>query len=288
MNGGARTKLRAAAKPEKRRSRYIMFKNLLIGQYIDTGSVLHRLDARLKLTALLGAAVMIFSAGSVLGLAYSAALCAAVTAASRLSPAALMRGLRPVMFLAAFAVLFTPFSSEGTELFSLGPLSFTAEGLVNGCFAALRLIMLAAYASVLTLTTKPLDLTAGIESLLSPLSLFRVPVRDIAVMTGIALRFIPTLGNEARIIADAQKSRCAPLDGKGIINKARAALPLVIPLIAGAFRHSDALADAMDARCYGMGKRTRMNGHKFGKTDIFAALICAAAAAVFAAAELAA
>ena len=111
-------------------------------------------------------------------------------------------------------------------------------------------------------------------------------MRDIAVMMGISIRFIPTLGEEARRIADAQRSRCADFDGKGIVKKAAAALPLVVPLIVGAFRHSDALAEAMDARCYGMGRRTRMNAHKLGKNDAAAAAVMLAAVLMLVGVEL--
>lgn len=263
-----------------------MFKNILIGQYIDTGSAMHGLDARVKIISVIAAAVMIFAADRPVAVLYMIALCVFFAVMARISLSALLRGIRPVIFLAVFTLVFNMFTAEGTEFFSAGALVCTYEGLYAGAVSALRLIMLAAAASLLTLTTKPLDLTAAIESLLSPLNFFRVPVRDIAVMMGISIRFIPTLGEEARRIADAQRSRCADFDGKGIVKKAAAALPLVVPLIAGAFRHSDALAEAMDARCYGMGRRTRMNAHKLGKNDAAAAGVMLAAALVLAGVEL--
>ena len=263
-----------------------MFKNILIGQYIDTGSALHRLDARVKIIAVIVAAVMIFAADRPTAVLYMLALCVLLAVTARLSLLSFLRGLRPVIFLAVFTLVFNMFTAEGTSFFSVGALVCTYEGLYAGAVSALRLIMLAAAASVLTLTTEPLDLTAAIESILSPLNFFRVPVRDIAVMMGISIRFIPTLGEEARRIADAQRSRCADFDGKGIVKKAAAALPLVVPLIVGAFRHSDALAEAMDARCYGMGRRTRMNAHKLGKNDAAAAAVMLAAVLMLVGVEL--
>lgn len=263
-----------------------MFKNILIGQYIDTGSVLHGIDARIKIMAVIVMAIMIFAADKYTSLIYMLAICVFFAGMAKISLSALIKGIRPVIFLAIFTFIFNIFTSEGTELFSVGAFVCTYEGLYTGAVLALRLIMIAAAATVLTLTTKPLDLTAAIESLLSPLNILNIPVRDIAVMMGISIRFIPTLGDEARRIADAQRSRGADFEGKGIIKKAYAALPLIVPLMTGAFRHSDTLAEAMDARCYGMGKRTRMNAHRLGKNDAAAAAVMLAAALIFAGVEL--
>lgn len=263
-----------------------MFKNILIGQYINTGSILHRLDARVKIIITAAAAVMIFTAGKPAAVMYVLVLCTGFTVLSGLRPSVLLRSIKPVIFLAAFTFVFNLLSGDGRELFRVWIFRGTYEGLYAGALSALRLIMLVAAASVLTLTTKPLDLTDAIESILKPLSVFKVPVRDIAVMMGISIRFIPIIGEEARRITEAQKSRCADFDGAGIIKKAKAALPLVIPLIVGAFRHSDALASAMDARCYGAGARSRMHERKILTRDICALALCFIFAAILAGVEL--
>ncbi len=254
-----------------------MFKNILIGQYVDTGSVLHRLDARIKIIMILTAAVMIFAAYRPMAVLYILVLCVMLVFLSGMRLGMILRGIKPVLFLAVFTLVCDSFLTEGETLFTIGKLTVTHEGLYDGVIAALRLILLVSTASVLTMTTKPLDLTDAIESLLKPLGIFRLPVRDIAVMMGISIRFIPTLGEEAQRIADAQRSRCADFDGGGIIKKAKAALPLVVPLLIGAFRHSDALAQAMDARCYGMGKRTRLHEKKLCGRDGAAIALTAAA-----------
>ncbi len=272
--------------PFEKKTITMIANTVLIGQYAASGSVLERLDARLKIISLAAFAVMLFTASTARTMLLMLIYTSLLIALSRVGIRPLLRGLRPVAFLAAFALIFGAFSRAGTEIFSFGALICTREGLFYGAFAALRLMLLALSSCILTASTKPLDLTSAVESLLSPLAVFKLPVRDIAAMTGIAIRFIPTLAEEARAIADAQKSRGADFDGRGIIKKARAALPLVVPLLAGAFRHSDALADAMDARCYGFCRRTRMSAHTFQKTDAAAAVIVIFAAAAFAGVEL--
>lgn len=253
-----------------------VFKNILIGQYIDTGSVLHRLDARIKIIITLAFAVMIFSANGVFGVVYTIAVCFGLVLLSKMKASVILRSIKPIIFFAVFTLVFDSFLTEGRTLASFGIFKITYEGIYDGITAAVRLVLLVVTASILTLTTKPLEMTDAIESLLSPLAVFKVPVRDIAMMMGITIRFIPTIAGEAKRIADAQKSRCADFGGKGIIKRAYAALPLVVPLIAGAFRHSEALAQAMDARCYGAPvKRTHLHSRSIGRTDVYAA-VCAA------------
>lgn len=259
-----------------------MFENILIGQYIDTGSVLHRLDARLKIIITVILAVMLFCADKYISVIYIMIVCAMLVRLSGIKIRILLKSMKAVLFLAVFTLVFNAFFTEGRELLA----GLTYEGLSLGVISALRLLLLVASASVLTLTTKPVDLTDAVESLLKPLEKIKVPVSDIAVMTGLALRFVPTLGAEARQIIDAQKSRGADFEAGGIIKKAKAVLPLIIPLFAGAFRHSEALADAMDARCYGMGRRTRMREQKLKITDLYAVVIFAVITAIFVGVEL--
>lgn len=253
-----------------------MFKNILIGQYIDTGSVLHNLDARTKMIITIILAAMIFTAREVISAAVITVVCVSWMIMSRLKITVFLRSIKPVLFLAAFTFVFDLLFTPGRRIFEIWLLHGTYEGLFLGTLTVWRLLLLVMTASALTLTTKPLDLTDGIERLLTPLSYLKVPTRDIAMMMGISIRFIPTLAEEMQRIIDAQKSRCADFDDGGLIKKAKAVIPLIIPLMVSAFRHSDSLASAMDARCYGAGtKRTRMRQSRITKNDI--AAIAAAA-----------
>jgi len=184
----------------------------------------------------------------------------------------LLRGLRALLFIMAFMLIFNLFMTPGENvLFSFGFLRITAEGLIMATQMALRLILLIAGSSILTLTTSPIQLTDGIEALLRPLKPLKVPAHDIAMMMTIALRFIPTLAEEMDKIMKAQKARGAELDTGGLLKRAKSLLPILVPLFVSAFKRADELATAMEARCYrGDVNRTRMKVMRIAARDLAA------------------
>ncbi|MDD6483450.1 MAG: energy-coupling factor transporter transmembrane component T, partial [Clostridiales bacterium] len=231
-------------------------------------SVIHRLDPAVKIImTVLFAAALFYIKSPALYLCLFI-LTAALVMLSRLPFRSVMKGIKPVLFLAVFTVLANAFFADGSVIFHIGGVKITYEGLFLGLMYAARLIILVAGASILTLTTAPMSLTDGIERLMSPLKIFHVPTGDIAMMMTIAIRFIPTIGEEAARIRDAQLSRGANLGGRGPLKRARAMLPILIPLFVGAFRRSEELSVAMDARCYGAVKRTRLNPQNITALDI--------------------
>lgn len=257
-----------------------MIKDITIGQYIYGTSPLHRLEPWVKivLTLVFAAVVLILKTPA----AYAAyiAFTAAAVRISSVPVKMLLKGLKPLIWLFAFTTFFNLFFTQGEPLFSLklGMLNVTVsrEGATMSVYLALRLILLIMGTSLLTLTTSPLQLTDGIEKLLNPLSRFKVPVHEIAMMMSIAIRFIPTIGEEADRLMKAQKARGADMESGTIFRRARAMTPILIPLLTNAFRRADELAIAMDARCYNGGKRTRMKVTHAGANDAIAAAILAA------------
>lgn len=251
-----------------------MFKNIIIGQYINTGSVIHRLDARTKLIITITAAAAVFLVNSSISAVIVTAACLIWMILSRLKPSVFIKSIKPVLFLTLFTFIFNLFFTGNTIIFKIGFIHPTYEGLIEGAVTAWRLILLVMTASVLTLTTKPLELTDAIESLLSVLRFIKVPVHDISVMMGITIRFIPTFAYEIQKISDAQRSRCSELDCKKFSKKAKAVIPLIIPLLISALRHSDTLASALDARCYGLTPtRSKLHPSYISKRDITAFIL---------------
>ena len=186
----------------------------------------------------------------------------------------ILRGLKPVFLILAFTFLINMFMVKGEPLVTLGFLTITREGLRTAVFMAVRLILLIIGASLLTLTTKPISLTDGMEALLSPFKRFGLPAHELAMMMTIALRFIPTLLEETDKIMKAQQARGADFESGNLIRRAKALIPILVPLFISAFRIAQDLAMAMEARCYGGNiQRTRMNGMKLKSRDIAGSLI---------------
>lgn len=258
------------------------FRNLTLGQYVPVDSPVHRLDPRTKILATFLLLVVVFAIHDVVGLAVLTAALVAVTLAARLPLGYVLRGLRPVAWLVVFAfVLQVAFGdSGGHALFRWGPLVVTRENLAQAAFYGYRLLLLVASTTLMTLTTSPMEFTDGLERLLRPLARVGVPAHDLAMMMTIALRFIPTLLEEAEKIMKAQMARGAEFTRGSLIRRGRALIPLLVPLFVSAFRRADALALAMEARCYRGGEhRTRMKELHFGLRDyVGLVLICAAAA----------
>jgi energy-coupling factor transport system permease protein len=243
-----------------------------LGQFYPVGSPLHELDARAKILATGILAVGLFLVDSVAGFLLVAAAVLLLVAASRVPPGTFLGFLKPVALIVALTVLFQVFfSREGATLLEWGFLEVHEGGLARGLFLALRILLLVSTAALLTATTAPVELADGIEDLLSPLKRFRFPAHELAMMITIALRFIPTLHEEAQKITRAQAARGADFSEGGPIRRARAMLPVLVPLTIGAFRRADELAEAMESRGYRGGEgRTRYRELRFRARDALA------------------
>ena len=254
-----------------------MIKNITLGQYFPGNSVIHRLDPRMKLILVIAVIVMIFLAGTVIGNAVVFAFLIAVIILSRVSVKFVLRGLKPLWFIIVLMfVLNTFFYSGGTELFSWWVLRITQEGLINAVRLTARLVFLITATTMLTLTTSPISLTDGLESLMKPLKAVRFPVHELAMMMTIAMRFIPTLIEETDKIMKAQTARGAEFDSGNVIKRATGMVPLLVPLFVSAFRRADELAFAMESRCYHGGEgRTRFKVMHLHTRDFIAAGILA-------------
>ncbi len=247
--------------------------NITLGQYIPGHSPLHRMDPRAKLilTVLLIAAV--FTAGGFIGYALLFAFMGCAAYLSEVNIKFIIKGIKPIFFVIALTFFINLFFNPGeTMLLQAGFLKITKEGLTTAVLMALRLVLLVFTTQLLTLTTSPIELTDGLERLLKPLSKIGFPAHEIAMMMSIALRFIPTLMEETDKIMKAQMARGADFESGNLLNRAKAMLPLLVPLFVSAFRRADELAMAMEARCYRGGeKRTRMKIMKFTRLDGIAA-----------------
>ena len=255
-----------------------MLDNITLGQYLPGHSFLHRMDPRAKilLTVLMIAAV--FTAGGFIGYALLFAFVGAVTYFSKISIKFVLKGLKPILYIIVLTFFINLLFNAGTTvLWRWGILRITQEGLRTAVLMSLRLTLLVFTTQLLTLTTSPIALTDGLERLLKPLSKIGFPAHELAMMMSIALRFIPTLMEETDKIMKAQMARGADFESGNLINRAKAMLPLLVPLFVSAFRRADELAMAMEARCYRGGeKRTRMKILKFTKLDGIASLaVCA-------------
>lgn len=250
-----------------------MMKDITIGQYIDGESPIHKMDARVKIIAAFVFIVILFLIKGVWQYAVVTLFLAAAVRVSGVGIKYMLRGLKPMLFILAFTVLINVLMTPGEILWKFGFLKITREGVIMGVYMMLRLVYLVIATSLLTLTTSPLMLTDGIEKILMPFTVIKVPAHEIAMMMTIAIRFIPTLAEEADKIMKAQTARGADFESGSIIRRAKAMIPLLVPLFVGAFKRADELATAMDSRCYCGGKgRTRMKVMKMGRYDAYAAL----------------
>ncbi len=251
-----------------------MLKDITIGQYFPGKSFLHRLDPRVKIILTIGYIVMLFVALSPGGLAVSVLFLVVCYGVSRIPPRMVFKSLKPVVPIILFTAVLNMFFVDGDPLFKWWIFKITREGLSTALLMAVRIICLIAGTSLLTYTTSPIVLTDGIERLLSPLKRLKLPVHELAMMMTIALRFIPTLIEETDKIMSAQKARGADLETGGLMQRAKALIPILIPLFVSAFRRADELALAMECRCYRGGEgRTRMKQLKITGADIAACVI---------------
>lgn len=235
------------------------FSNITIGQYYPSASLVHQLDPRLKINLVLLLVVAIFLSSSFLSLFIFTLFLGLVVVLSRIPFKWVLKGIRPVLYIVFFTLVIHFFITPGQTLYKIGFLEISRVGFFNGLFFSFRLILLVFTTSILVFTTTPFELTDGIEFLLKPLEVVKVPAHELAMMMTIALRFIPTLLLETDRLVKAQLARGADFDSRNVFKKIKSFLPIIIPLFVSAFRRANELALAMDARCYRGGKgRTRM------------------------------
>lgn len=237
-----------------------MIRDITIGQYYPAKSVIHRVDPRVKIVCTLLFLVSLFIQRSILGYAIATLFLGGVICMSKVPLKYILKGLKPIILLLLITVLFQLFlNREGEELFQFWIFRVTEKGLEAAVYMAIRLIYLIMGSSIMTFTTTPNSLTDGIERLLHPLNKFKVPIHEVAMMMSIALRFIPILLEETDKIMKAQIARGAELDSGNVLQRAKAMVPILVPLFVSAFRRANDLAMAMEARCYRGGEgRTKM------------------------------
>ena len=248
-----------------------MLKDITLGQYFPGNTIVHRLDPRTKLIAVVIYIVALFVAGNFLSTLVVAASLVLCVALSRIRPSALFKGLKPLAFIILLTAFLNLFYSTGTVIAQWWIFRITREGLRRAVLMVLRIMLLVCGTFLLTYTTSPLQLTDGLERLMAPLKKLRFPVHELAMMMSIALRFIPTLIEETDKIMSAQKARGADFDSGSLVHRAKALLPVLVPLFVSAFRRADELATAMECRCYHGGEgRTRMKVLTMGRADYLA------------------
>ena len=254
-----------------------MIRDITLGQYYPEQSVIHRLDARTKILGTLLYIIEIFLVNSFGGFGLVILALGVLIGISRVPVRFIFKGLKAVVFIILLTFVLNLFMFDGTVLWHWKFLTITYEGLYRSCFMALRLILLIIGTSMLTLTTKPMELTDGLEKLLKPFNRFGLPSHEIALMMSIALRFIPTLLEETDKIMKAQQARGADFESGNLIQRVKNMIPILIPLFVGSFRIAQDLALAMEARCYhgGVG-RTRMKEIVFSRRDGVAGVLLAA------------
>ena len=252
-----------------------MLKDITLGQYFPADTVVHRLDPRTKLLAVILYIVALFNARGVVTYAIMAAVLAASVLLSHVPFKSLTRGLKPVYIIVAFTAVMNLFFTAGTPVADVWLLRHvTVEGIVSAVQMILRIVLLIMGTFLMTYTTSPIALTDGLESLLSPLKKLRLPIHELAMMMSIALRFIPTLIEETDKIMSAQKARGADFESGNIIRKAKALIPILVPLFISAFRRADELATAMECRCYHGGEgRTKLHVLRYERRDYIALTI---------------
>ena len=254
-------------------------KEITFGQYYPAESFVHKMDARAKIVLSIAYIVAVFLVSSFHFLGFLACLTFVFVATlfARIPILKLLRSIKAVIFIVLLtAILQLLFNQDGEVLAEFWVIKITDLGLLNAGFIVSRIILIVMGASLLTFTTSPVELADGIESLLTPLKFIKFPVHEFALIMSIALRFIPTLLDETDRIIKAQKARGADFESGNIFKRAKALIPVLIPLLISSFRRADELADAMDARCYaGSKKRTRYKKLKFTYRDLIGALIVA-------------
>ena len=251
-----------------------MLRDITLGQFFPGTTIVHRLDPRTKLLLTVIYIAALFTAKDYISYAVMAVALSLCIIISKIKMSALLRGLKPLILIIIITAVINLFYSEGTPIVEFWIFKITYEGIKTAVFMAIRIIMLIMGTFMLTYTTSPLALTDGLERLLNPLKKIRVPVHEISMMMSIALRFIPTLIEETDKIMNAQKARGADFETGKLTERAKALLPILVPLFVSAFRRAEELAVAMECRCYHGGEgRTRMKQLIFVWQDFVALAI---------------
>ena len=247
-----------------------MLKDITLGQYFPGNSVIHRLDPRTKLIMLVVYIVALFMAVSWVSYGLMAAFLVFVIKISTIPPKSIIRGMKPLVMILVFTGVLNLFftGGEGEPLVDIWVIKVYEEGLFRAIFMVIRILLLISGTFLLTYTTSPISLTDGLESLMNPLKAIKVPVHELSMMMCIALRFIPTLIEETDKIMSAQKARGADFETGSLMDKAKALVPILVPLFISAFRRADELATAMECRCYQGGEgRTKMKLLRYNLWD---------------------
>ncbi len=250
-----------------------MLKDITLGQYFPGETIVHKLDPRTKILIVIAYIVITFCVSSILGYIALAAFIILSIALSKIPVSYVLKGIKPIIAFIIITALFNLFLTSGEIIWQWGFLKITYEGIRFAIFMVLRLTFLILGTTLMTLTTSPIALTDGMEALLKPFTKIGLPAHELAMMMSIALRFIPTLMEETEKIMKAQAARGADIENGSILKRAKAMVPILIPLFVSAFRRADELATAMECRCYGVTeKRTSLHELKFRKRDSGAAI----------------
>ena len=248
-----------------------MLKDVTLGQYFPGDTIVHRLDPRTKLILVVIYIVALFCAKSYVSYAVVAAFLILCMCLSRIRLGVIVKGLKPLLFVIVLTGLLNMFYTPGREIFHFWIFTITWEGVRNAIFMIARIVMLIFGTFLLTYTTSPIALTDAMELLMGPLKKLKVPVHELSMMMCIALRFIPTLISETDKIISAQKARGADFESGNLLRRAKALIPILVPLFISAFRRADELAVAMESRCYHGGEgRTRMKQLHMARRDYLA------------------
>ncbi len=234
-----------------------MIKDITLGQYFPGNSILHRLDPRMKIVLVTAYIILLFFAQSALSYLLAAGVTFALMLLSGIPLKLYVRGLKPIVFIVIFTGIINMFYTSGNVLCSWWIFQITDLGIANAVRMILRIMLLVWASSMLTYTTSPVVLTNGLESLLSPLKVFHIPVHEFSMMVSLALRLIPTLIEETNRIMSAQKARGADFETGGLIRRMKAIIPIIVPLFISSFRRADELATAMQCRCYNGDSKNR-------------------------------
>ncbi len=248
-----------------------MLKDITLGQFFPGNSLLHKLDARFKIVLMLAFVILVFFAKNLISFSYLLLLVVLMALLSKISLKVLLQGLKPIIMISVFTAIINLFWTTGDSLvFELGFIRIYSEGIWRAVFMMIRIISLVMGTSILlTYTTSPMDLTDALEMLLSPLKKIHVPVHEFSMMMSLALRFVPTLIEETEKIINAQKARGADFESGNLFSRAKALIPILIPLFISSFSRATDLAVAMECRCYVGGEgRTRMRVMKFTGRDV--------------------
>ncbi len=252
-----------------------MLKDITLGQYFPGESYIHNMDARIKIVLAVVFMIVIFCINSIYGYLALVLFTIFMIGISKIPFGYMLKAVKPVLFFVVFtAILNILFTRNGEVLWNAGFIVVTKDGVANAIYMIFRITFLVMGTSLLTYTTSPIELTDGMERLLSPFSKIGLPSHELAMMMSIALRFIPTILEETDKITKAQTARGADFESGNVFKRAKALIPLLVPLFISAFRRADELAMAMECRCYHGGKnRTKMNEPKLGVRDGVAVMV---------------